>query len=190
MLALPYTCVNFGRVSSRRWRCSSGSARRPSTRTTSSRCPPSLSLSHTHTLFHSLSHTHSPSHTHSQAEYQNHKLQVPPVSKVDDCLKLTTASSHGGLCIPVQLFPWYQLITEHQNHTLQVLPRLLTHHARPVVGVFQSQFLPGLSTFDNNSQQNGSKNGETAPRPGTGYPNEGPSVGGLCVPVLSCDVLL
>ena len=50
-------------------------------------------------------------------------------------------------------------------------------HARPFVGVFQSQFLPGLSTFDNNSHQNGSKNGETAPRPGTGYPHEGPSVG-------------
>ena len=53
----------------------------------------------------------------------------------------------------------------------------LVHHARPFVGVFQSLFLPGLSTFDNNSHQNGSKNGETAPRPGTGYPHEGPSVG-------------
>ena len=50
-------------------------------------------------------------------------------------------------------------------------------HPRPFVGVFQSQFAPGLSTWDNNSQQNGSKNGETAPRPGTGYPHEGPSVG-------------
>ena len=49
------------------------------------------------------------------------------------------------------------------------------YHARPFVGVFQSQFLPGLSTFDNNSQQNGSKSGDTAPRPGTGYPHEWPS---------------
>ena len=49
-------------------------------------------------------------------------------------------------------------------------------HARLFVGVFQSQLLPGLSTFDNNSQQNGSKNGEKAPRPGTGNPHEGPSV--------------
>ena len=47
-------------------------------------------------------------------------------------------------------------------------------HARPFVGVFQSQFLQGLSTFDNNSK-NGPKTGETAPRPGTGYPHEGPS---------------
>ena len=44
------------------------------------------------------------------------------------------------------------------------------------MGVLQIQFLPGLSTFDENSHQNGSKNGETAPRPGTGYPHEGPSV--------------
>ena len=51
-------------------------------------------------------------------------------------------------------------------------------HARPFVGVFQSQFLPGFSSFDKNSQQNGSKNGETAPRPATGYPHEGPSVAG------------
>ena len=57
-----------------------------------------------------------------------------------------------------------------------IRPRKMCHHARPFVGVFQSQFLPGLSTFGNNSQQNGSKNGETAPRPGTGYPHKGPSV--------------
>ena len=50
-------------------------------------------------------------------------------------------------------------------------------HTRPFVGVFQSQFLPGLSTSDNSSHQNGSNNGETAPRPGTGCPHEGPSVG-------------
>ena len=41
-------------------------------------------------------------------------------------------------------------------------------HARPFVGLFQSHFLPGLSTFDNNSSQNCSKNGQTAPRTGTG----------------------
>ena len=42
-------------------------------------------------------------------------------------------------------------------------------------GISKSMF-PGLSTFDNDSQQNGSKNGKTAPRPGTGYPHEGPSM--------------
>ena len=50
-------------------------------------------------------------------------------------------------------------------------------HARPFVGVFQRQLSQGWSTFDTNLQQNGSKNGETAPRPGTGYPHKGPSVG-------------
>ena len=35
----------------------------------------------------------------------------------------------------------------------------LARHARPFVGAFQSQFAIGLSTFDDNSQQTGSKSG-------------------------------
>ena len=33
------------------------------------------------------------------------------------------------------------------------------HHAKSFVGVFKNQFPSGLSTFDNNFPQNGSKNG-------------------------------
>ena len=63
-----------------------------------------------------------------------------------------------------------------ERSTTSDLTDLTSFQARPFVVFFQSQILPGLSTFDNNSEQNGSKNGETAPRPGTGYPHEGPSV--------------
>ena len=49
-------------------------------------------------------------------------------------------------------------------------------HARPFVGVFQKAICNRLSTFDNNSPQNGSKNEEMAPRTRTGCPHEGHSV--------------
>jgi hypothetical protein len=46
----------------------------------------------------------------------------------------------------------------------------------PSWGCFKNQFATELSTFDNNSPQNGSKNEETAPKARTGCPHEGPSV--------------
>ena len=48
----------------------------------------------------------------------------------------------------------------------------------PSLGYSKSQFLTGLSTLENNFRQNGFKNGQTAPRTGTGYPHEGPFVAG------------
>ena len=49
-------------------------------------------------------------------------------------------------------------------------------HAGLFVGVSQSQFLETLSIFGDKCPRNGSKNGEMAPRTGTGYLHIGPFV--------------
>ena len=52
----------------------------------------------------------------------------------------------------------------------------LRSHARPFDTSIKSHVWMILSTFGDKCPQNCSKNGETAPRPGTGYHHEGPSV--------------
>jgi hypothetical protein len=47
-------------------------------------------------------------------------------------------------------------------------------HARPFMGVFKSQFIEHLSTFDDTCPQNGSKNDPMVPRTTLGCPHEGP----------------
>ena len=127
--------------------------------------------------------TPKPQTPNPKPQTQNAKPQTPSFelhTQNTNPLTLQTGSSAA--------VPGGRSETERRTHHVGQAPhrivRLQASTQGPSWGYLKVNFSETLSIFGDEYPQNGSKNGQTAPRTGTGCPHEGPRVGPE--PIASC----